>query len=276
MQINQLHPRFVGEIIGLDTAAPVTADTIQALEDAMAQYAVCVIRNASLKDEDHIRFSRAFGSLEMPPPGNRRLAPELFDSGNLDADGEIRPPNAKGPNPADFERFHTDSPFNTLPTKWSFLLAHVVPPEGANTDYVDTRAVYEDLPAETQERIADLVAVHDFFAALKRSGVEFGDEAVRKALPPTPHPLVRTSASGRKALYLGWHAVSIVGWSEEAGQQLLDELYEFATRDRYVYSHKWRPGDLVVWDNRCTMHSPTPFDRYRYKRDMRRTTINEV
>jgi alpha-ketoglutarate-dependent 2,4-dichlorophenoxyacetate dioxygenase len=275
VQIRQLHPLFLGEITGLDTSVPPTPDTIQAFEDAMARYAVCVIRNASLNDEHHIRFSRAFGPLELPPPGKKRIAPELFDIGNLDADGQIKPPSTSGPNPADFERFHTDSPFNSLPTKWSLLLAHVVPPEGADTEYVDMRAVYEDLPQEMKDRIENLRAVHDLFRALKRSGVEFGTEEMRKAYPGLAHPCVRVSASGRKALYLGWHAVAIEGWSEEEGQKLLDELYAFATQPKYVYAHKWRVGDLVVWDNRCTMHSPTPFERYRYPRDLRRTTINE-
>ena len=250
--------------------------TVAAFEAAMAKYAVCVIRDASLKDEDHIRFSRAFGPLETPPPGGKRIAPEIYDVGNLDANGEIVPldPNAKA-QPTDFELFHTDSPFNALPTKWSLLLAYVVPPEGANTNYVDTRAVYEDLPAEMQRRIENLSAEHDMFRALQRRGVEFGNDALRKIYPCMAHPLVRTSASGRKALYMGWHAVRIVGWSEEESVKLLDELYAFATQDKYIYSHKWRPGDMVVWDNRCSMHSATSFERYRYKRDMRRTTINE-
>jgi alpha-ketoglutarate-dependent 2,4-dichlorophenoxyacetate dioxygenase len=274
--INQLHPRFFGEITGLDTSAPVTPETIQAFEAAMAKYAVCVIRDASLKDEDHIRFSRAFGPLELSPPGRKRIAPEIFDVGNLGADGEIIPldPKAKA-QPADFELFHTDSPFNSLPTKWSLLLAYVVPPVGANTDYVDTRAVYEDLPQATKDRIESLAAEHDLFRALQRNGIEFGNDEMRKIYPRTAHPLVRTSASGRKALYTAWHAVGIVGWSEEEALKLLDELYAFATQDKYVYSHIWRPGDLVVWDNRCSMHSATSFERYRYRRDMRRTTINE-
>jgi alpha-ketoglutarate-dependent 2,4-dichlorophenoxyacetate dioxygenase len=277
--VNQLHPRFFGEITGLDTAAPVTPETIAAFENAMAKYAVCVIRNASLKDEDHIRFSRAFGPLELAPPGpgpRKRIAREIFDVGNLNADGEIIPldPKAKV-QPTDFELFHTDSPFNSLPTKWSLLLAYVVPPEGANTDYVDTRAVYEDLPQDMKDRIENLAAEHDLFRALQRNGVEFGNEEMRKLYPRTAHPLVRTSTSGRKALYMAWHAVGIVGWGEDEALKLLDELYAFATQDKYVYSHKWRPGDMVVWDNRCTMHSATSFERYRYKRDMRRTTINE-
>lgn len=275
MQINQLHPLFVGEIIGLDTSAPVTPETVRAVEDAMAKYAVCVIRNASLNDQDLIRFARAFGPLELPPAGGKRIAPELYDISNLDANGEIRQPVPGAPDPADFERFHTDSPFNSLPTKWSFLLAYVVPPEGGNTDYVDTRAVYEDLPQAMKDRIENLSADHDLFRALELRGAKFGDEKLRKMYPRMSHPLVRTSASGRKALYFGWHAVSITGWTEEESRPLLDELYEFATQSKYVYSHKWRPGDMVVWDNRCTMHSPTPFDRYRYKRDLRRATINE-
>lgn len=275
MQINQLHPRFVGEIIGLDTSGPINQETVEAFEDAMAEYAVCVIRNASLKDEDHISFSRAFGPLELPPAGGKRIAPELYDIGNLTPEGEIKPPNPDGAQPTDFELFHTDSPFNTLPTKWSFLLAYVTPPEGAETEYVDLRAVYEDLPEDMKSRIEGLEVDHDLYQALKRNGVEFEDEEMRRSYPKMSHPLVRTSASGRKTLYFGWHAVGIVGWEEGEAQKLIDEIYAFATQPQYIYSHKWQPGDLVVWDNRCTMHSATSFERYRYKRDMRRTTINE-
>jgi alpha-ketoglutarate-dependent 2,4-dichlorophenoxyacetate dioxygenase len=274
MQINQLHPLFVGEIIGLDTANP-TPEAIEAFEEAMAEYAVCVIRDASLSDEDHIRFSRAFGPIELPPPGGKRIAPQIYDVGNLTADGEIQPPNPDGPQAADFELFHTDSPCNSLPTKWSLLLAYVTPPEGANTDYVDLRAVYDDLPQETKDRIEELEVEHDLFHALERNGGKPVDDRIRKLYPRTAHPLVRRSANGRKTLYFGWHAVGIVGWDEEDASNLIKELYAFATQPKYVYSHKYRPGDMVVWDNRCTMHSATSFERYRYKRDVRRTTINE-
>lgn len=128
MQVHQLHPRFVGEIIGLDTSLPITPETVNPVEAAMARYAVCVIRDASLEDEDHIRFSRAFGPLELPPPpeSSRRpaVAPELFDVTNLDAEGEITPPSLDPKAQKILEGFHTDSPFNTLPTKWSLLLGH--------------------------------------------------------------------------------------------------------------------------------------------------------
>jgi len=276
MKITQLHPRFIGEVVGVDTSGPVTPETVKFFEDAMAQYAVCIIRDASLRDEDHIRFSRAFGPLELPPAGGKRIAPELYDISNLDPHGEIIPPNPNAQAQAvDFERFHTDSPFNSLPTKWSFLLGYIVPPEGANTEFIDTRAVYEDLPQSMKVLIENLQADHDLFRALQRRGVEFGDEAMRKSYPRMTHPLVRTSASGRKALYMGWHAVGIAGWDQAQAEALLDELFAFATQPKYVYSHKWRQADMVVWDNRCTMHSATSFERFRFKRDARRTTINE-
>lgn len=279
MQINRLHPRFGGEIIGLDTSAAITAETIRTVEEAMAVYAVCVIRNASLRDEDQIRFSRAFGPLELPtgPEASRRagVARELFDVTNLDGSGNIVPPTLDAKTQEILEQFHTDSPFNTLPTKWSLLLGHIVPPEGANTNYIDTRAVYEDLPQATKDRIENLTAVHDLFGAFARRGVKFGNDDMRRLFPATPHPLVRTSASGRKALYMGWHAVGIVGMDENEARSLLDELYGFATQPKYIYSHKWRQADLVIWDNRCTMHSATSFDRMRFKRDCRRATINE-
>jgi alpha-ketoglutarate-dependent 2,4-dichlorophenoxyacetate dioxygenase len=276
MQIRQLHPMFVGEIEGLETSGPVAPETVDAMEQAMTRHAVCVIRDFSLDDADHIAFSRAFGPLELPPGGRGRIAPQLYDISNLDAKGEIIPPNpdAKA-QPIDFERFHTDSPFNSQPTKWSFLLGHVVPPQGADTLFIDMRAVHADLSPGMQHRVADLVAEHDMFRALARTGVEFGDEKMRRMFPTMAHPLVRTAADGRKALYLGWHAVGIVGWPETQAQALLDELFRFATQEKYIYAHKWRQGDMLVWDNRCTMHSGTSFERYRYKRDCRRTTINE-
>ncbi len=276
MNVNPLHPLFAAEIVGLDTSAPMTPEIVGAVEDAMAKYAVCVVRDASLKDEDHIRFSRAFGPLELPPGKSRRgIAPQLYDVTNLDPAGEIVPVTDTTLNHAKgFEKFHTDSSFNTLPTKWSLLLGHVTPPEGANTDFVDTRAVYDELPEAMKARIEDLVAVHDWFGGRERVGVQLPEE-MRRLYPPVEHPMVRVSASGRKALYIGGHAVGIVGMPADEGQALLEELFAFATQDKFVYSHRWRPADLLMWDNRCTLHRATPFDRNRYKRDCRRTTINE-
>ena len=242
----------------------------------MAEYAVCVIRDFSLNDADHIRFSRAFGPLELPPGGRGRIAPELYDISNLDAKGEIIPfdPAAKA-QPIDFERFHTDSPFNSLPTKWSFLLGYVVPPVGADTIFIDTRAAYDDLPQAMKERIEGLVAEHDMFRALERTGVKFGDDNMRRMFPTMPHPLVRLSANGRKTLYLGWHAVGIVGWPEAEAQALLDELLAFATRRN---TPMCTSGGRATWSYGTTAApctAPPPSSAIAYKRDCRRTTNNE-
>jgi alpha-ketoglutarate-dependent 2,4-dichlorophenoxyacetate dioxygenase len=261
---------------------PPTKELVETVHDAMDRYAVVVVRDASPSDDDHIRFSRAFGPLELPPrlgrpePVKRRMRPELFNASNLDENGDIIPQNserlklAKGA-----QRFHTDSSFNSLPTKWSLLLGHIVPPEGGDTHFVDTRAVYDALPETTKIGIEELVGVHDFWRGRERTGLTDVTEAQRATMPPVTHALVRTMPYGRKALYIGGHATGIVGCSEETALALLDELYKFATQDRFVYVHKWKPADLVIWDNRCTLHRATPLETDLYKRDVRRTTIME-
>ena len=281
LTVSSLHPIFAAEIVGADLAAPTSPELVQVVEDAMAAYAVVAVRDALVSDEDHIRFSRAFGPLELPPrmggTGRRRLRPELFDASNLDPDGEIIPYDSEKRRLAKgAERFHSDSSFNKLPTKWSLLLGHVVPPEGGDTHFIDTRAVYDALPQPTRDKIDDLVAVHDFWRGRElTSGLTGVTPEMRAAMPAVTHPLVRTMPYGRKALYVGGHATGIVGWAEEPALALLGELYAFATDERFIYRHRWRQGDLVIWDNRCTLHRATPLETDRYKRDVRRTTINE-
>jgi alpha-ketoglutarate-dependent 2,4-dichlorophenoxyacetate dioxygenase len=276
-----LHPIFAAEIIGADLGKEPDEALVRTIDDAMAKYAVGVVRDVSDSDDDHIRFSRAFGPLELPPKMGRfnvarRLRRELFDASNLDANGEIIPYHSEARRLArGAERFHTDSSFNKLPTKWSLLRGHIIPPEGGDTHFIDTRAVYDALPAATRERIDGLTAVHDFWRGRERLGLTGVTEQQRAGLPPVTHPLVRTMPYGRRSLYIGGHAVGIVGWPEDEALALLDELYDFATQDRFIYVHNWRPNDLVIWDNRCTLHRATPLESDTYKRDVRRTTINE-
>ncbi len=281
LAIHALHPIFAAEMVGADLTQPPSAELVRAVEDAMARYAVTVVRDARITDDDHIRFSRAFGPLELPPglgrtSAKRRLRMELFDASNLDANNEIVPYQSEARRLAKgAERFHSDSSFNSLPTKWSLLLGHIVPPEGGDTHFIDTRAVYDALPDETRARIAGLTAVHDFWRGRERTGLTGVTDAMRATMPPVTHPLVRTMPYGRKSLYVGGHATGIVGWPEPQALALLDELYAFATQERFIYVHKWRPWDLVIWDNRCTLHRATPLETDRYKRDVRRTTVNE-
>jgi alpha-ketoglutarate-dependent 2,4-dichlorophenoxyacetate dioxygenase len=279
--VRPLHPIFGAEIIGADLTRPPDAELVRVVSDAMDRYAVCVVRDARVSDEDHIRFSRAFGPLELPPRlgragVKRRLRPELFDASNLDADGRIIPYRSEQRKLAKgAERFHSDSSFNRLPTKWSLLLGHVIPPEGGDTHFIDTRAVYDALPESMRARIEGLTAIHDFWGGRERAGLTGVTDAMRATMPPVTHPLVRTMPYGRKSLYIGGHATGIVGWPQADALALLDELYAFATQPRFIYEHRWREADLVIWDNRCTLHRATPLDTDLYARDVRRTTINE-
>lgn len=280
MEINRLHPLFAAEMTGVDLREPLTPELKAAVEQAMADHAVLVIRAQSLDDEQHIGFSREFGPLELPPETGmrvRRLRQELYDASNLDSDGILLSADSarRRYNLAN-EVFHTDSSFNALPTKWSLLLGHVIPPDGGNTEFIDTRLVYEELPDDTKARIETLQAEHFLWFSRERAGLKEITEEMRRRMPPVQHALVRVSASGRKALYIGAHASHVVGMPLDEGRALLEELYAFATQAKFVYSHKWRQGDLVIWDNRCTLHRAGEFrTTLTHVRDLRRTTINE-
>jgi alpha-ketoglutarate-dependent 2,4-dichlorophenoxyacetate dioxygenase len=284
--VKPLHPIFAAELIGADLTAEPTAELVDTVEAAMARYGVLVARDARITDAEQIRFSRAFGPLEIPSrpkdaPAPRRMAPELFGAGNLDREGNIIPYASEARSLSKgAERFHTDSSFHGLPTMWSALLGVETPPPSAGGDtlFADARAAYDDLPEAVTDKIRDLVGIHDFWAGRRLAGFrgEVTDE--QRALVPFPavdHPLVRVLPSGRKTLYIGGHCVGIRGLGEAEGLALLEELYAHATQDRYVYRHHWRQWDLTIWDNRCTMHAATPLLSDRYRRDMRRTTINE-
>ena len=289
MEVTPLHPLFAAELVGANLASGPTPELIDTVEAAMARFGVLVIRDARVSDEQHKRFSRAFGPLEIPsripgappPQGRRVLDPDLFYAGNLDMDGEIIAYGSEGYKLAQgAERFHTDSSFHTMPTKWSLLLGHETPPAeaGGDTLFADARAAYDDLPEETKARIEGLVGIHDFWEGRRRAGLkgEITPEMRRLIpFPPVAHPLVRKLPYGRKALYIGGHCVGVEGRGVEEGRSLIEDLYTHATQDKYVYRHHWRQHDLVIWDNRCMMHAATPLLNNSHRRDMRRTTVNE-
>jgi alpha-ketoglutarate-dependent 2,4-dichlorophenoxyacetate dioxygenase len=281
MTINSLHPLFAAELCGADLGVAPSSELIRVVEQAMAKYAVLVVRDQNITDEQHLRFSRAFGPLELPPnlgmpKGKRRLRAELYDASNLDDDGEVLAAEStrRGYNRGN-ELFHTDSSFNDLPTKWSLLLAHAIPPHGGNTEFIDLRAAYAGVPPALKARIEDLVAEHYLWHSRERGGFTSVTAEMKRLMPPVRHRLVRTAADGRRTLYIGAHASHIVGLALDEGRALLDELMVCAAQPAYIYSHEWRNGDLVIWDNRCTLHRAGPFDDLHHKRDLRRTTINE-
>jgi alpha-ketoglutarate-dependent 2,4-dichlorophenoxyacetate dioxygenase len=289
MELAPLHPLFAAELTDADLTRDPSTELVETDEVAMAQYGVLVVRDADISDEQHKRFSRAFGPLELPsrvpgaarPQGKRVLDPDLFYAGNLDKDGAIIPYGSEGARLAQgAERFHTDSSFHAMPTKWSLLHGVEMPPPeaGGDTLFADARAAYDALSDELKAEIEGLVCIHDFWEGRRRAGLkgEITPE-MRRMIPfePVAHPIVRTMPYGRKALYVGGHCIGVEGMDEREGRELVERLYDHATQDRFVYRHSWRRHDLVIWDNRCTMHAATPLRSNAYRRDMRRTTINE-
>lgn len=281
MKVEKLHPLFAAELIGADAANP-TPELVEAVEDAMREHAVVCIRDQGhIDDEQHLAFARAFGPLELPghkPHNGGRVAFGLYDVSNLTADGEIADadsPRAKISKGN--ELFHADSSFNDLPSKWSMLRGVIVTPEGGETETIDMRAVHDALPRATKDRIAGLRARHNYFHSRRKAGAQV-DESGNPLAPymRAEHPVVRTSASGRPTLFVGAHTERIVGMDEAESAALIAELIAFATQPRFIYAHQWRRGDILIWDNRCTLHRGTEYDYRRHKRDMRRATVNEA
>jgi alpha-ketoglutarate-dependent 2,4-dichlorophenoxyacetate dioxygenase len=286
--IRKLHPLFAAEMTGVDLARPLDEATRQAVERAMDEHAVLVLPGQRLDDEKQIAFAGLYGPLEVAPPvragesadpAARRIRHrEIFDVSNLDESGNIlgladqRRAYGQGN-----QLWHTDSSFRQKSATWSMLHARVIPPAGADTEFADTRAAYDALPAAMKARLEGLVAEHSIWHSRAQLGGYTPTEEERKARPPAYHKVVRRHpGSGRNALYIASHASHILGMPVDEGRALLRELLAFATQERFVYVHRWRLGDLAIWDNRCTLHRATPFESATHVRDMRRTTVIDV
>ena len=276
-------PSFCAEVEGVDFSRAIDAATLAEIVAGMDRYAVCVYRKTGLDDQRHVQFSRLLGRLEMAPKlfgktASRFALPELFDAGNLDASGNILADGRRRLYNKGNALWHTDSSFNPHRSAYSLLLAHAVPPVGGDTEFADMRAAYDALPASMQARIEDLVAEHWLWHSRMLAGYPEPTEAERETKPPAQHKLVQVHpGSGRKTLYLAKHASRIVGWPVDEGLALIGELIDFATQPQFVRALAWKqPGDLVIWDNRCTMHRATAFEDTLYRRDMRRTTVYDA
>jgi len=288
LSIKPLHPLFVGELTGVDLAAGIDTATRDAIEHAMDERAVCVLPGQRLDDDKQTAFASLYGPLEVSPLTHSKdggpVAPpriqnrNIFDISNLDEQGNILSlDDQRRAYRQGNELWHTDSSFRQKSATWSMLHARIIPPDGADTQFTDTRAACDALPESTKQKIAGLIAEHSVWHSRAKLGGYTPTEAEKKERPPARHPLVRLHpGSGRKALYIASHASHIIGWPAEEGRALLAELLKFATQPRFVYSHKWRLGDLVIWDNRCTMHRATPFESSTHVRDMRRSTVIDV
>jgi len=280
IEIRQIHSVFVGEVSGVDIGRPLSPEDVAAIDDGMIRYAVLVFHDQKLTDEQQMAFTLNFGRLEDARGGNitkledRRLPVGMNDVSNLGKDGR---PLERDSRVHLFNLgnmlWHSDSSFRAIPAKYSLLSARVVSPVGGNTEWADMRAAYDALDAETKTQIDDLICEHSLMYSRGSLGLTEYSEEEKTMFRPVRQRLVRTHpVTGRKSLYLASHAGAIVGMPMPEARILLRDLTEHATQPEFVYVHRWRPWDFVMWDNRRTMHRVRRYDQ-RYPRDMRRTTL---
>ena len=279
LSVSRLGKTFFAEVENVDIRQPLAPAAIDGINDALAEHAILLFRAPGLTDEEQMAFTEQFGPLEAIQlrVGRQRNTSNEFvaDMSNVDPDGAILPADSeKLAFQKGNEFWHTDSSFKPVPSGPSFLSARVVPSDGGNTEFADLREAWDALPAERQEMIEGLVAEHSLEYSRARYGYKDFNTDEKQIFPPVYQAMVRTHAvTGRKNLYLGSHAGSIVGMSEAESQALLKELIDYATQPQFVYSHSWTVGDLVMWDNRCTLHRARPYPKQTEKRILRRTTV---
>jgi alpha-ketoglutarate-dependent 2,4-dichlorophenoxyacetate dioxygenase len=283
LQFRPLHPTFVAEVSPVDLRQADDAATLDEIRTGMDTYAVLVFREQPLTDDQQLAFAqRLDGQLHAKTGtaalGLNRLGNDaLVDISNLDERGEISgPDNRRRAYGLGNRLWHTDASFQDPAGRYSMLSAKVVPPAGADTEYADMRAAYDALPAETKARLEGLRAHHSIAYSRQTLGFEFSPEEAGR-LEGAIHPLVRViPRSGRRSLYLASHASRIVDWPLPEGRLLLRDLIEHATQPQFVYRHRWAVGDLVIWDNRATMHRARPFEDTTHRRELRRVTTLDI
>ena len=280
--VTKLHPLFMAEIGSVDLTQPVSASDYAAIDDAFNTHAVLVFRGQPVTEAQQVAFSKHFGPLIPTTNYHRkgemqRLRAELADVSNIDHENNMLPVDSeRRQHSLGNQLWHTDASFKHVPARCSLLAAHEVPPTGGETEFADMRAAFDALPQARKDEIEDLVVEHSIYRSRERMGFIGYNEATRAELPPVQQVLVRTHpGSGRKTLYLAAHASHVLGWPLEKGQALIDELIAHATQPQFTYAHNWQVGDVVMWDNRCTMHRARPYEDLKYRRDMRRSTVSD-
>jgi alpha-ketoglutarate-dependent 2,4-dichlorophenoxyacetate dioxygenase len=287
IQIRQVHPMFVGEVTGVDLTKKLTADQVAEIEAGMDKYAVLVFPGQNIDDDQQLAFTENFGEPEvtlagqMAKPEMRRFQRlELGDISNLDG-GD----NKKLRDRDDSRRmyalanrlWHSDASFRAVGAGYTLLHARIVPSKGADTQFADMRAAYDALNDEQKAEVDPLIVYHSIVYSREQIGVEVKSDENPDRVKPVPHKLVITHPKcGRKALYLSSHIGAVEGWPIPEARAFLRDLTEHATQPEFVYSHKWKVGDLVMWDNRTVMHRATRFRDLEEVRDLRRTSLKGV
>ena len=283
LQFTPLHPLFAAEVQGVDLRSTPGPDLCAEIDRAMDRYAVLVFRNQHLDDDQQMAFGRALGPLEttrgvVDAHKHRLKHGQMNDISNIDVDGKLLG--------ADDRRrmfnlgnqlWHSDSSFKATPAKYSMLHARLIPPEGGDTEFADMRAAWDALPEKTRAKIRDMVTEHSLIFSRGKLGFTEYTEQELKNFAPVQQRLVRWHpGSQRHSIYLSSHIGRILGWPVPEAMALIRQLEEFATQRQFVYAHHWNQWDLVVWDNRSTMHRARPYEDQTFARDMRRVTLTDV
>jgi alpha-ketoglutarate-dependent 2,4-dichlorophenoxyacetate dioxygenase len=274
---------FAAEIGDVDLTGPLSESDFEEIRAAFWKYAVLVFPGQDLTPEQHLAFSSRFGPVEKERTLDPKATPTRYggtfaDISNLTAEGKIWSESSRQRMyKLGNKLWHTDSSFKMLPSLCSLLYSRTIAPIGGHTQFADQRAAYDALPEDTKRKLHGLVAEHWIVHSRRRCGfTEFNEDEMRR-LPPVPQVLVRTlPESGRKSLYVASHAGRIFGMADEEGRALIDSLVAHVVQPQFVYTHRWRANELVMWDNRCTMHRGTDYDDLRWVRDMQRVTISDV
>jgi alpha-ketoglutarate-dependent 2,4-dichlorophenoxyacetate dioxygenase len=274
MIINKLK-KFIGvEINDLDITKILDIGIINEISELLSEFSVVVIRDQNITNDQHIKFSEFFGNLEQTKVGTDGSGSKLIILRNFDEDGNIVPPTDRQRlNNLANKEWHSDSSFKKIPSKLSILSAKMIPSNGGDTEFLSMRAAYNSLPENLKLNIEDKVCWHDYSHGRLKIDPNLVTSEEKKALPPVKQKLVLNNKKYGKSLYLGAHCSKIDGMTENESQNLLKEIYEFVDNKSFVYSHVWKPYDLIMWDNRSVLHRATPIKGKIEKRLMVRTTI---
>jgi alpha-ketoglutarate-dependent 2,4-dichlorophenoxyacetate dioxygenase len=281
--VSAMTPSLGAEVGDVDLSQPLSSAEVEAIKQAFWKYAVLIFPDQHLTEQQHLAFAKYIGPLEtsistLNTNEKSRVAAEIADVSNFDAQNRIWEEQSRMRGLQMGNRlWHTDSSFKYLPARASLLYARSIPPIGGHTEFADLRAAYDALPDNKKQRLTGSVAEHALSYSRARIGFRDFTEAESKNLPPVPQVVVRTiPENGRKSLYIASHVGRIIGMPEEQGRALIDELLAHATQRQFVYTHRWRVHDLVMWDNRCCLHRGTEYDDLRWKRDMHRATVSDI
>lgn len=278
LKTRPLHPLYGVEIVGVDVAKPVDDATFAEIRAALDEYSLLLFRGLDMTDERQVAFSERFGPLLRATSNNPGGGTPFSRQSNLDIKtGERIPADDKRMRYQKAnEAFHADGSYRVVPSLCSLLSGRVVPPEGGATAFTTMRGVWDALPAEKRRTLEGLVAEHSLFYSRSLVDPTVMTEAQKDETPPVRQAVVVTNpVNGRKAVFLGAHASHIVGWPVEEGRRLIAEIMALAAEARFVYSHRWREGDLLVYDNRCLLHRATPYDIAKHRRILQRTTVSD-